>query len=230
MRTFGSVPKLVAFSALLGLSATLSVAASQNGKAVVTSIKGTAQVGDQPAKVRQKIEAGSVVSTGPESRMDLFLGVNGPSVRVEADSRLSIDELTYDNEGVETVISTKLGVKAGQIAGYVKKTSDQSRYVVETATTTAAIRGTTYRVSSDGTVYVYEGCVNVVFKGIQYTVCAGQKFNPNAPGVEPLGPGDPLSPNIGPGPAAPPAPVGPIINISPISPGTATPVTPGGED
>ena len=76
------------------------------------------------------------------------------------------------------MINTKINVKAGKVAGYVKKTSSQSKYVIQTPTTTAAIRGTKYQVTEDGTVAVWEGSVSVTYRGNTYEVSAGQKFDP----------------------------------------------------
>ena len=122
--------------------------------------------------------------------------------------------------GAETVVSTRLGLKAGKVSGYVKKTSDQSRYTVETPTTTAAIRGTKYLVSADGDVWVSEGCVNVLFRNINYSVCAGQGFDPRVPGVIDLTPTQIDVVKTGTGGTGsgeqPPTPVGPVINVSPV--------------
>ncbi len=198
MKTLGISTKMAAISALIGLSTSLLIAAPQTGSAKVTSIKGSATVGGEAAKVNQVAKAGTQLTTGLDSYLDLYLGVNGPTVRLQPDSRLSLDDLTYDDAGAEPVISTKLGLKAGKVAGFVKKTSDQSNYIVETPNATASIRGTKYLIASDGSVYVWEGCVIVSFRGINYNVCAGQAFDPAIPGVvdNPIGtwPG-PLSPS-----------------------------------
>ncbi len=184
MKTLGISTKIAAISALIGLSTSLLIAAPQTGSAKVTSIKGSATVDGEAAKVNQVAKAGTQLTTGVDSYLDLYLGGNGPTVRLQPDSRLSLDDLTYDDAGAEPVISTKLGLKAGKVAGFVKKTSDQSNYIVETPNATVSIRGgVKYLIAVDGSVYIWEGCVICSFRGINYNVCAGQAFDPGIPGV-----------------------------------------------
>jgi len=220
MKTFCSISQFAVLTALVGFSTTAGFAATTTGSAVVTAVRGNGLIGDQPAKVNAVVNPGTTLVTGPESTIDLNLKANGPFVRVLPESRLSIDDLTVNNDGAEPVISTKLGLKAGKASGYVKKTSDQSRYVIETPTTTAAVRGTTYLVSADGDVWVKEGCVNVTFRNINYSVCAGQGFDPKIPGVVELTTaqraefGAFLPGTLGADQSS--KPVGPVINVSPV--------------
>lgn len=219
MKTFCSISRFAVLTALVSLSTSLGMAATTTGSAVVTSVRGNGLIGDQPAKVNAVVQPGTTLVTGPDSTIDLNLKANGPFVRVLPESRLSIDDLTINSDGAETVISTRLGLKAGKVSGYVKKTSDQSRYTVETPTTTAAIRGTTYLVSADGDVWVKEGCVNVTFRNINYSVCAGQGFDPRVPGVIDLSPEklEMITPGgFIPTGERPTAPVGPVVNVSPV--------------
>lgn len=218
MKTLGISTKLAAISALLGLSTSLLIAAPQTGSAKVTSVKGSATVGGEAAKVNQVAKAGTQLTTGVDSYLDLYLGINGPTVRLQPDSRLSVDDLTYDDAGAEPVISTKLGLKEGKVAGFVKKTSDQSTYIVETPNAKVSIRSGKYLVSVDGSVYVWEGSTIVSFKSINYNVGAGQAFDPAVPGVvdNPIGqwPG-PLGPTDGEVVRKPEA----VTPLSPIAPG-----------
>ena len=218
MKTLGISTKLAAISALLGLSTSLLIAAPQTGSAKVTSVKGSATVGGEAAKVNQVAKAGTQLTTGVDSYLDLYLGINGPTVRLQPDSRLSVDDLTYDDAGAEPVISTKLGLKEGKVAGFVKKTSDQSTYIVETPNAKVSIRSGKYLVSVDGSVYVWEGSTIVSFKSINYNIGAGQAFDPAVPGVvdNPIGqwPG-PLGPTDGEVVRKPEA----VTPLSPTAPG-----------
>ena len=123
---------------------------------------------------------------------------------------------SFDTAGAEPVISTKLGLKEGKLYGVVRKTSDQSSYKVETPSATVSVRGTRYLLSADGSAYVWQGCANVAFRGINYNVCAGQAFDPAIPGVvenpipEPKAPLTPLG--------EAPKPVGPVVTVSPTAP------------
>jgi hypothetical protein len=163
--------------------ANLSLAAAETGKAEITGIKGSVTVDGQAVKVGDSISPGQQISTGAASQLNLFLGENGPTLLVDANASVSFEELSYDKTGAEPVINTKINVKAGKVAGYVKKTSSQSKYVVQTPTTTAAIRGTKYQVSDDGVVAVWEGSVSVTYRGNTYEVSAGQKFDPSVGAV-----------------------------------------------
>lgn len=226
MKTFCSLSPLVAIAALIGISTSSAFAATSPGSATVTAVRGTGYVGDQPAKVNAVVQPGSTLVTSAESTIDLNLKDNGPFVRVQPDSRLALEDLTVNKDGAETVITTRLGLKTGKVTGYVKKTSDQSRYTVETPTTTAAIRGTKYLVSADGEVWVTQGCVNVLFRNINYSVCAGQGFDPRIPGVVDLTPSqiDFVNSNVPTGPTGerPPTPIGPVINVSPVGPSSSS--------
>jgi hypothetical protein len=179
MKQLGSFSRLAGVAALCALVANLSLAAAEIGKAEITGIKGSVTVDGQAVKVGDSIKPGQQVSTGPASQLNLFLGENGPTLLVDANASLTFDELSYDTTGAEPVINTKINVKAGKVAGYVKKTSSQSKYVVLTPTTTAAIRGTKYQVTEDGTVAVWEGSVSVTYRGNTYEVSEGQKFDPS---------------------------------------------------
>ena len=182
MKQLGSFSRLAGVAALCALVANLSLAAAETGKAEITGIKGTVTVDGLAVKVGDSIKPGQQISTGAASELNLFLGENGPTLMVDSNASVSFDELSYDKSGAEPVINTK-NVKAGKVAGYVKKTSSQSKYVVQTPTVTAAIRGTKYQVSEDGTVAVWEGSVSVTYRGNTYEVSEGQKFDPSVGAV-----------------------------------------------
>lgn len=69
------------------------------------------------------------------------------------------------------------------MAGYVKKTSSQSSYIVKGSTVTAVIRSSEYQVTDNGIVAVWSGCVTVSYRGASYEVCGGQMFDPAAASV-----------------------------------------------
>jgi hypothetical protein len=212
MKISGYLSRLAALGACLALTSTLVTAAPKPGQAEVTRVRGTASIGNNPAKVGDVAGPGSVIKTGANSQLDLNLGLNGPDITVSPDTTISVDELSFDDAGPETVVTTKLNLQAGKVAGYVKKTSAQSSYTVVTPTTTAAIRGTTYLVTAEGDVYVWDGCVDVQFQDRRFAVCAGQHFDPRIGQVVP----NPLPPVIPPRVQPPVIPVGPVINLSPV--------------
>lgn len=226
MKISGILPRLAVLSASFALTSALVMAAPQAGQAEVTHVKGSATLGDNPAKVGDLAGPGTVVKTGASSTIDLNLGVNGPVATLGPNSSVKIEELTFDDSGPSTVVNTKLNLQSGKVSGYVKKTSKESTYTIVTPTTTAAIRGTTYLVTADGDVYVWEGCVDVVFRDERFVVCAGQHFDPRIGRIVP----NPLPPVIPPQTQPPVSPVGPVINLSPTLPqqGSSKPTGNGG--
>jgi len=214
MKISGYLSRLALAGAFLALTSMLVSAAPQAGQVEVTRVRGTATLGNNPAKVGDTAGPGTVIKTGANSQLDLNLGVNGPDITISPDTTVTVDELTFDDAGPETVVTTKLNLQAGKVAGYVKKTSGQSSYTVVTPTTTAAIRGTTYLVTADGDVYVWDGCVDVSFQDRRFAVCAGQHFDPRIGKVVP----NTLPPVIPPRVQPPVIPVGPVINLSPTQP------------
>lgn len=227
MKQIGPISRLAGVAALFALVANLSLAAAEIGKAQITGIKGSVKVDGQVAKVGDSINPGQQIETGSASQLNLFLGDNGPTLLVQPDSRVSFDELSFDKTGSEPVINTKINVKAGKVAGYVKKTSSQSKYIVQSPTTTAAIRGTQYQVSDDGVVAVWEGCVSVSYKGNNYDVCSGQKFDPSVAAVVANDLSNPIPSPVPPGPQSA---LGGAVIITPTrpNPGPQSPVTTGG--
>lgn len=221
MNYFGRFSRLACVGTVLATN--LVLAAPQSGSAKVVKVSGVAYLGSAPANVGDVVGPGTVVSTGAASEVLLNLGANGGYTRVLEKSKLSIDELTVDAAGPETVIKTKLGLKAGKIDSQVNKLSSQSSYVVQTPTSTAAIRGTIFTTYADGSVLVFDGCVDVVVKDnvtgreARYNVCAGQMFDPNIPGVVAL-PAGVMPPSFAAGPGSAPTPYMeiPVVYVSPF--------------
>lgn len=230
MKISGIISRLALLGSAFALSSTLAIAAPQPGKAEVTLARGTVTLNDKEAHVGDSAGPGSVITTGAKSAADLFLGINGPTVQIQENAKITFEELSFDDAGPETVVNTKVKLEKGKIAGYVKKTSSQSTYTISTPTTTAAIRGTTYLVDADGNVWVWDGCVDVVYHdpstggATHFNVCAGQAFNAKILSVVVNDLPSPVPPLVRP----PVTPVGPVINLSPSKPGSSTTTTPTG--
>lgn len=224
----------VSFSriAWVGVALALSVQllGADAGKAEVTAVRGIASINGAPAKKGDTAGTGAQIATGAGAELSLYLGVNGPNVVVGEATKVTLEELSADTSGPEAVITTKMKLDEGRISGFVKKTSDQSTYTVVTPTTTAAIRGTKYMVTADGFVYVWEGCVDVIYNGNNaagagnhFQVCAGQAFDPRIPGiiVNPL-----PEPPVGTTGRFDVIPVGPDRPVSPVQPIPSQPASP----
>ena len=233
MKSIGSFSKWIACGvAAASFFVASSAEAAGVGRAVVRAIRGTAEYSVQGGQwstltVGKALGPTSSVKTGVNSQVDLFLGENGPTVRLLADTTLGLDKLNIDRTGVDVVIETFLDLKTGTIQGNVKTLAAASKYEVKTPFTVCAIKGTEYQISADGTVSVLKGSVIVAYAGARtQTVNAGQTFIPPAqptgqPTVRPSRPDEvpPSVPVTFPEPP-PPAPVTAPPPVEFVSPGT----------
>jgi hypothetical protein len=163
-----SLGYIVALAAAVLMSASAR-AETKHNRAVVRSVRGGAQVSNNkgqswaPAKVGQFLGASSVVKTASDGTVDLFLGDNGPVVRVTPDTSMGIDKLDLENTGIEKVIETQLDLRNGRILGSVKKMAAASKYEVKTPVGVAGIRGTEYSIDARGKVSIITGSAVVVY-------------------------------------------------------------------
>ncbi|MBM3839168.1 MAG: hypothetical protein FJ398_14615 [Verrucomicrobia bacterium] len=194
MKSIGTLSRWIACGvvAVAGLMATTTEAAV--GRAVVRAVRGTAQYSLQGGEfktltVGRVLGPTSIVKTGVNSGVDLFLGENGPTVRLLADTTLELKTLNIDRTGIDVVIETFLDLTTGTIQGNVKTLAAASKYEVKTPFTVCAIKGTEYQISADGTVHAITGSVVVAYRVGQPTVTvnAGQTFVPPAqPTAQPI--------------------------------------------
>jgi len=117
---------------------------------------------------------------------------SGSVVRLQENTILGIDKLTSEHTGADVVKDTQLDLKKGNIFGTTQKVSGASRYEVKMPHGVAAIRGTIFSLSTDGTVYVLSGSVYITTNKPDGTVVtmlvpAGSSFNPLTalPGAQP---------------------------------------------
>jgi hypothetical protein len=193
MKQVGSLSKCLACAVLLGTLLATESAEAKPGKATVRAMLGSADFSNRSfsgwREVRQGLvmREGSVVRTHADSRVDLFLGVNGPVVRLTENTEMSLDSLNYELTGAETVINTVLDLRAGRILGRVKKMATASKYEVKTPSGVAGIRGTKYDISVLGVVRIPDGeaiwvtLVNGVMRSFQ--IMGGQYYNPQTGSV-----------------------------------------------
>jgi len=163
-------------------------AAPQQNEAVVRGVRGTANYSTdrgsnwRDLKVGTKLRQNSIIRTAPGGQVDLYLGDNGPVVRVTENTTVGIDKLSYDKSGAETVIETQLDLRSGRILGNVKHLAAASKYEVKTPQGVAGIRGTRYDISADGRVRITQGDAVVVYviggRTSTANVRAGQMASP----------------------------------------------------
>lgn len=190
MKHVGSlISKMAAFGVTLVVTALVATAqaAEKSDTAKVMAVRGQAQYSVDgawmPLPVGKVLDAGTTIKTSANSQVDLYLKINGPVVRVTADTTLGLSKLLYDDTGADVVINTQLDLKNGRILGNVKKMAAASKYDVKVPTGTVGIRGTEYDISTSGAVTVLTGSVLVTYispSGVvsQVTVNAGQTWNP----------------------------------------------------
>ncbi len=154
MKNFGRNP-ILSFGSLLLAAVWLFTATAQAaspGAAQVKKVVGKADYTDAKGggalKEGDILFQGATITTGAGSYVDLFLGVNGDSLRVEADSTLSLNKLDYTKAG-ETIVNTQLDVTKGAVvANVVNKLSKASKYEIKTPAGVAGIRGTVLRAGT----------------------------------------------------------------------------------
>ncbi len=152
-------------------------------KKVVGSVTYTDAKGGGPLTEGQILFQGTTITTGAGSYADLNLGVNGDSLRVEADSTLALNKLEYTRAG-EIVVNTQMDVQKGAVvANVINKLSKASKYEIKTPAGVAGIRGTALRAGAAG-VFTLSGKVEFrLNNGTLQLVIGGTVYVPGAAGV-----------------------------------------------
>lgn len=173
---------LAAFWLCTGSAQAASPGAAQVKK-VVGTVTYTDAKGGGPLKEGDILFQGAKITTGAGSYADLFLGVNGDSLRVEADSTVDLNKLEYTKAG-ETVVNTQMDVQKGAVvANVINKLSKASKYEIKTPSGVAGIRGTTLRAGAAG-VFTLSGKVEFrLNNGQLQLVIGGTVYVPGAAGV-----------------------------------------------
>ncbi len=168
MKVFGSYISRALACVAVAVGLCVSAQADE-GKAVVRAVRGAAQYKSAaagtwaPLKVGNTLRSGAIIQTAAGSQVDLFLGANGPVVRVTESTEMALDKLAFQKTGDDTVIETQLDLKAGTLLGNVKKLAAASRYDIKTPNGVAGIRGTQYKVSANGVITCIEGTVHISY-------------------------------------------------------------------
>ncbi|HAV64905.1 MAG TPA: hypothetical protein DCY13_21360 [Verrucomicrobiales bacterium] len=161
---------------------------TQQGKAQVRAVHGSARYSTgggawMELKTGTVLTSGAVVSTATGSHVDLYLGINGPVVRVKEDTTLGIDKLTYTDTGADAVVETQLNLQKGTIMGSVRKLAAASRYEIKTPSGVAGIRGTDYVITHTMIVFIIKGLGHVAYilpdgNILSESVSSGEMFVP----------------------------------------------------
>ena len=208
MKNIRNISKHLAF-AMVALAMVGSAAAQQmiQATAKVVRIKGDARYATaanvwQPLKVGDTLNAGAIIQTAKDSRVDLVLGeknavaseakwgdviqyqpeVEQDFVRVWENSVMAIDKLLIADTGADQIKETQLDLRAGRIFGTVKKLSAASKYEVKIPNGVAGIRGTIYIISAEGVLSVMKGSVVIAYTDgtgsiVTQVVVGGQSYD-----------------------------------------------------
>lgn len=155
MKQTGRFKTLVACGVALitaSLFSNLQAQTMKQGKAEVRAVRGASAKYSSgggvwvPLKVGTVLKPGAIIQTGAETSVDLYLGANGPVLRVTPETTIALDRLSYADTGADQVIDTQLNLQSGRIVGNVKKLAAASQYQVKMPNGVAAIRGTDYDI------------------------------------------------------------------------------------
>jgi len=181
----------------------------------------------QPLRVGDVLKPGTIVQSGKENGCFIDLVLNDASssiprpaaynpttalmsspyqpsasqnvVRIWQNSALGIDKLSAQQTGNEVVTDTQLDLRAGRVTGVVKKMSAASRYEIKLPNGVAGIRGTTFDITAEGVVKVYDGSVVIAIvstdaNGVQHTdtqvVNGGYQYDARTGKITELLPGE----------------------------------------
>lgn len=113
--------------------------------------------GARPARPGDRLAGGETLVAAAESSATVRLG-NGTELVVSPQSRVTFDRLSaYGRVGM---IDTRVRLERGRVRVTVPRTT--GGFEVETPAASAAVRGTAFRVGSDGTAMTTEGLEGVV--------------------------------------------------------------------
>jgi hypothetical protein len=134
--------------------------------------------------VGTRLQEGATVRTERGTVVDMFLGQNGPVVRLTEKSELEIARLVYRKGASETVIETSLRLRRGRVLGNVRTMSSASHYEVQMPFGVLTMRkGGEFDISASGRVTIISGQGVVVYATLGapaqiVTVFAGQTAMP----------------------------------------------------
>ena len=182
--------------AVAGCAVGMACAVSANtGSATVQAIpSGSAQFAAngtdwQALQVGTILEQSSTVKTDASGLVQLYLGQNGPLLRIAPESTVQLAVLKQVGGAGEAITTTHVKVIKGNIGGVVKKLGAASEYVVQTANGNFSVDGVKYAASATGRFTVQEGEAKVVYTAVgsrtpvTYAMTAGQTFDPTSAAV-----------------------------------------------
>lgn len=111
--------------------------------------------------IGHELRAGMSVRTAPGSQMDVFLGGNGPVIRICPESSVRFDELALPKIQGTNIPTTRLTLIQGQLWGNVRRLPEGSTYQVQAPKAVLQIESGEYNVCECGRVVVSSGTVRI---------------------------------------------------------------------
>ncbi|MCD9028074.1 FecR domain-containing protein [Luteimonas sp. BDR2-5] len=164
----------------------------QPAPATVVAVAGEAtaalDAAARPVQAGMRLAAGTVLHTAADASLTLEFA-DGSQLQLYGDSELHLDRLSaYGRTGM---VDTRLRLPRGRVGNSVQRSrGPASRFIVDTPGLMSSVRGTRFRVGSDGRLTrseVLEGRVDVSGAGRQVPLRAGHGVAGDADGR----PGDP---------------------------------------
>jgi hypothetical protein len=156
---------------------------TRDGQALVQTVSGEAKFSVDgskwlPLQTGQLLKTGAVVKTGAKARADLFLGINGSLLRLDADTELKFNRLAVKISPIEHMAETEMELRRGRVIGNVRKLPMGSSYVLKTPKGVADVKGTVYDINANGELVVVSGKVKYTDKntGREVLIASGEKY------------------------------------------------------
>ena len=158
-------------------------AGTRDGQALVQTVSGEAKFSVDgskwlPLQTGQLLKTGAVIKTGAKAQADLFLGINGSLLRLDADTELKFKRLAVKISPIEHMAETEMELRSGRVIGNVRKLPMGSSYVLNTPKGVADVKGTVYDINADGELVVVSGEVKYTDKvtGQEVLIASGEKY------------------------------------------------------
>jgi len=137
----------------------------------------------QPIHAGMRLPVGAILRTGPDASLTLAFA-DGSRLQLHGDGELHLDRLTA--YGTTGMVDTRVRLPRGRVTNLVeRRRGPASGFVVETPGLMSSVRGTQFRVASDGDrtrSEVLEGVVDVSGEGRRIRLAAGRGVTADANG------------------------------------------------
>ena len=156
---------------------------TRDGQALVQAVSGKASFSLDgsnwlPLQTGQLLKTGAIVKTGAKARADLFLGINGSMLRLDAETELKFNHLAVKISPIEHMAETEMELRSGRLIGNVRKLPMGSSYVIKTPNGKADVKGTVYDINAEGELIVVSGKVKYTdnTNGREVVIASGEKY------------------------------------------------------